>query len=221
MTQCPCVGPWRRRKAPGGIAPIAQGNPLCGIIATRLGANPKIRRYRRCVLAAIAAIPPSTRSGPHSCGRPRTRPFYPRTSARCRAISASRAHARAPASHDRQRPSGRVWRAIWGPARAYNRVRADTDRTGLVPKSARIRRGRPIRLAPGSSSRRLELVLPWPHPARVAPAPRSLRPIPRSVPFAHDCPGKFVKNQYEFPSDFRFVSGRCRKDTVRVKDCCN
>ena len=200
MTQCPCVGPWRRRKAPGGIAPIAQGKPLCGTIATRLGANPKIRRYRRRVLAAIAAIPPSTRSGPHSCGRPRTRPFYPRTSARCRAISASRAHARAPASHDRQRPSGRVWRAIWGPARAYNRVRVDTDRTGLVPKSARIRRGRPIRLAPGSSSRRLELVLPWtPSGASSAGSPFAPSPSRGASPLRTIVPANLLKTSTNFP----------------------
>ena len=59
-----------------------------------------------------------------------------------------------------------------------------------------------------------------PSSATGAGSPFAPSPSP-GVPLCAYCPGKFVKNQYEFPSDFRFVSERCRKATVRVKDRCN
>ena len=49
----------------------------------------------------------------------------------------------------------------------------------------------------------------------------SLRCDSAERPFARDCQDKFVKSQYEFACDFRFLSERCRKATVRVKDRCN
>src|SRR6478752_852537 len=44
---------------------------------------------------------------------------------------------------------------------------------------------------------------------------------PRGAPHGGHCPGKFVKNQYQFVSDFSFLTASGRKDTVRVKDRCN
>jgi hypothetical protein len=51
------------------------------------------------------------------------------------------------------------------------------------------------------------------------PVPLSLPT--RGAPHGGHCPGKFVKNQYQFVSDFSFLTASCRKDTVRVKDRCN
>src|SRR3977135_3880151 len=53
------------------------------------------------------------------------------------------------------------------------------------------------------------------------PVPLRSVALVRGAPHAGHCPGKFVKNQYQFVSDFSFLTASCRKDTVRVKDRCN
>ena len=52
------------------------------------------------------------------------------------------------------------------------------------------------------------------------PVPLRSVALARGAPHAGHCPGKFVKNQYQFVSDFSFLTASCRKDTVRVKDRC-
>src|SRR5206468_3009309 len=131
----------------GGVVPYSTGQSPRAAIAAPLGGNPE-KGDRHRVLAGITPNSPGAGTGPASCGRPRTRPFYASISALCGALSASRARARAPASH-------RVWHAIWGPARACNKVRAGTDRTGFASKSLRIRRDPPTRFAPDLGSRRV------------------------------------------------------------------
>src|SRR5437667_10909066 len=145
MRQYPCVGLWRRRK--GGLVPIAQANRHAPQSPRLLA---EILRERRPLPRASGHHAKLAGAGtrPASCGRPITRTFYASISALYGALSASRARARAPASH-------RVWHAIWGPARACNKVRAGTDRTGFASKSLRIRRDPPTRFAPDLGSRRV------------------------------------------------------------------
>ena len=52
------------------------------------------------------------------------------------------------------------------------------------------------------------------------PVPLRSVALVRGAPHGGHCPGKFVKNQYQFVSDFSFLTASCRKDTVRVKDRC-
>jgi hypothetical protein len=39
--------------------------------------------------------------------------------------------------------------------------------------------------------------------------------------YVGNCRTKFVKNQYKFSCDSKFVAGRCRKVTVRLNERCN
>jgi hypothetical protein len=204
-----------------GWPPIAQGKPLCGTIATRLGANPKIRRCRVRVLAAIAAIAPSTgswRSVPAGA-RELVRSIRGLPLAAARSALRANTHERRHRMIDSGRPvvfgvpfGARPAHIIeFGPIWIEQALCQSLHEFGEVGQYA----------CPALPRATSNWSCHGPHPARVAPAPRSLRPHPAERPLAPNCPGKFVKNQYEFASDFRFVGRRGRKATVRVKDCCN